>query len=233
MASLTVYNKQGKKVGEYAIEPSEIAPRISKQLLHEAVIMYQANERQGTKKTKSRADVAGTTKKMYRQKGTGNARAGSRRSGVRVGGGHIFALSPRDFGYRLPRKALQLATRMAIASKIADGQVVVVNELSFDAPRTKDMAALLKAVRPQAEKGAKKRKHTTLVAIENHDPNVYKSTRNICSVEIAPVGELNALTVLRPRQLVITKGALEALKKKAAATPKSIADQQAADGKSE
>lgn len=217
MASLTIYNKQGQKVGEYSIEPSDIAPRVSKQLLHEAVIMYQANERQGTKKTKSRAEVAGTTKKMYRQKGTGNARAGSRRSGVRVGGGHIFALSPRDFGYRLPRKALQVATRMALASKLADGQVVVIDELSFAAPKTKDMAAILKSL---GLKG-----NSTLVAIESHDANVYKSVRNIDQVEISPVSELNALSVLRPDRLLITKAALDALKKKAAETPKSVADQ--------
>ncbi len=118
MAKLTVYNTTGKEVGTYEIEPTDLAPRINKQLLHDAVVMYEANQRQGTFATKSRARVAGSTKKMYRQKGTGNARAGSRRSGIRRGGGHIFAKQPRDFGYRLPRKALHLATRMALASKI-------------------------------------------------------------------------------------------------------------------
>ena len=102
--------------------------------------MYQANLRQGTKKTKSRGEVAGTTQKMYRQKGTGNARAGSRRSGIRRGGGHIHALQPRDFSYRLPRKAVRLATRMAVASKIASGELVVIDELGFGEPWTKEMA---------------------------------------------------------------------------------------------
>ena len=109
--------------------------------------MYQSNLRLGTAKTKSRGEVAGSTKKMYRQKGTGNARAGSRRSGIRRGGGHIFAKRPRDWTYRLPRKAVQLATRMALAAKLRDDEVTLIDELAFDAPKTKDMAAILKALK--------------------------------------------------------------------------------------
>src|SRR4051794_26515975 len=110
MASLPIFDRTGKEVGKYEIDPSEIAPRISKQLLHDVVVMYQCNLRQGTVRTKTRSEVAGSTKKMYRQKGTGNARAGSRSSGIRRGGGHIHALLPRDYSYRLPRKAIQIAT---------------------------------------------------------------------------------------------------------------------------
>src|SRR6185295_6934805 len=91
MPKLTIHDRKGKKVGTYNVEPADFAPRISKQLLHDAVVMYQANNRQGSHQTKSRGMVAGSTKKMYRQKGTGNARAGSKRSGIRRGGGHIFA----------------------------------------------------------------------------------------------------------------------------------------------
>ena len=104
MATLNILDRAGKQVGTYEIDPTEIAPRINKQLLHDAVVMYQANQRQGTFRTKSRAEVAGSTKKMYRQKGTGNARAGSRRSPVRRGGGHTFAKRPRDFSYSLARR---------------------------------------------------------------------------------------------------------------------------------
>src|SRR3954468_12530230 len=125
MASLPVFDRTGKEVGKYDVEPTDFAPHINKQLLHDVVVMYQSNLRLGTAKSKTRAEVAGSTKKMYRQKGTGNARAGSRRSGVRRGGGHIFAKSPRDWSYRLPRKAVQLATRMAIASKLKSEQIVV------------------------------------------------------------------------------------------------------------
>ena len=146
MASLTVYDRTGSEVGKVDVEPADIAPKISRQLLHDAVVMYQANQRQGSAKTKSRSEVSGSTHKMYRQKGTGNARAGSRRSGLRRGGGHIFARRPREYSYRLPRKAVQMATRMAIASKIRDDEVVVIDALAFDAPATKDMAAILKAL---------------------------------------------------------------------------------------
>ena len=204
MASLTVYNKTGAEVGQFEIDPAELAPHINKQLLHDVVIMYQSNLRLGTAKTKSRGEVAGTTKKMYRQKGTGNARAGSRRSGIRRGGGHIFAKRPRDWTYRLPRKAVQLATRMALASKIRDKQITLIDELAFDAPKTKDMAAILKAL--NLAHG------TLLVATAEHDTNVFKSARNIDQVTVSPVSDLNALNLLQPRRVLMTKAALDAVR---------------------
>jgi large subunit ribosomal protein L4 len=141
---------------------------------------------------------------MYRQKGTGNARAGSRRSGVRRGGGHIFAKRPRDFYYRLPRKALQLATRMAIASKLQDDQVVVLDKLEIDAPKTSDVASLLKAVGCDGK--------SVLLTTKSYDVNVYKSTRNIDRASVLPAAELNAWQVLLPQRLVVTKAALDALR---------------------
>ena len=131
MVSLPVFNRTGQEVGTYEIDPAELAPRISKQLLHDAVVMYQSNLRLGTAKTKSRSEVAATTKKMYRQKGTGNARAGSRATNIRRGGGHAFAKRPRDWSYRLPKKAVRLATRMAVASRIADDEITLIDDLSF------------------------------------------------------------------------------------------------------
>lgn len=205
MVSLPVYNRNGEEVGAYEIDPAELAPRISKQLLHDVVVMYQANQRQGSAKTKGRGEVAGSTKKMYRQKGTGNARAGHRRSGVRRGGGHIFARRPRDYSYRLPKKAIRLATRMAMASKIEDNQVVVIDQLAFDEPKTRQMAAILKALRVEG---------TLLVAVETHDPNLFRSVRNIADVSVLPVGELNALEVLRPQRMLMTKAALDAFRGK-------------------
>ena len=206
MASLTIYDRKGVEVGKYDIEPTDIAPRISKQLLHDAVVMYQANARQGSHKTKSRAEVAGTSKKMYRQKGTGNARAGSKRSGVRRGGGHIFARRNRDYSYRMPRKAVRLATRMAIASRIQDGEIVVDDELSFEKPATREMAGVLKALKLEGV--------TTLIALESHDTAAYKSSRNIPGVSMLPVRDLNALSVLKPRRLLVTKAALDAIKER-------------------
>jgi large subunit ribosomal protein L4 len=207
--SLTVYDRTGKEVGTYDLDPTELAPRINKQLLHDAVVMYQSNLRLGTAQTKSRGMVAGTTKKMYRQKGTGNARAGSRRSGIRRGGGHIFAKAPRDWSYRLPRKALQLATRMALASKLRDGRITVVDELKFEQPKTRDMAALVSALGHDAK--------TLLVAIAGKDQNVYKSARNIPNVDVVPVSDLNAWLVLRPAQLLVTRSALDRIKQQAKA----------------
>ena len=107
MASLPVYDRTGKEVGTYDLEWTDIAPRISKQLLHDAVVMYQANLRQGSHKTKSRSEVAGNRQKMYRQKGTGRARAGARRAAQRRGGGHVKHKQPTDYSYRLPRKAVR------------------------------------------------------------------------------------------------------------------------------
>src|SRR5947208_6145297 len=130
MVKLPIFNKSGAEVGRYEIDAEAIAPKISQQLLHDVVVMYQASARQGTHRTKDRSDVAGTTKKMYRQKGTGNARAGSRRAPQRRGGYHVFALRPRDHSYRLPKKALQAATPMAIARKPTSEDNVVIEEMA-------------------------------------------------------------------------------------------------------
>ncbi|MCE9607917.1 MAG: 50S ribosomal protein L4 [Planctomycetia bacterium] len=209
MASLPIYNRSGSQVGSYEIDPTDLAPRINKQLLHEVVVMYQANKRFGTAKTKSRAEVAGSTKKMYRQKGTGNARAGGRRSPVRRGGGHTFAKRPRDWYFRLPRKAVQLATRMAFASKIISEQVVVIDELKFAAPKTKEMYSILKALKCD---GA-----SLLVTTAAYDKLVYMSARNIDKVSVLHVADLNALSILQPRKLLVTREALDAIKQRAAA----------------
>ncbi len=222
MANLTVYDRKGSTVGEYEIDPTEIAPKINKQLLHDAVVMYQASQRQGSHKTKSRGEVSGSTKKMCRQKGTGNARAGSRRSGVRRGGGHIFAIRNRDYSYRLPRKAVQLATRMAIASKIQDGEIVVIDELRFDAPATREMVSVLKSLGLDGV--------TTLIAVESRDVNAYKSARNIAGVSMSPVADLNALSVLMPRRMLVTKAALDAIKERAATKPSGTAGSDGRQG---
>jgi large subunit ribosomal protein L4 len=209
MANLPIYNKSGKEVGHYEIDPEAIAPKISQQLLHDVVVMYQANGRQGTHRTKDRSDVAGTTKKMYRQKGTGNARAGSRRAPQRRGGYHVFALRPRDYGYRLPRKAVQAATRMAIARKLQSEDIVVIDELAFEKPATKELAGILKALDLAGT--------STLVTTAALDQNVYKSARNIDKVTVSPVSDLNALAVLAPRKMLVTKAALDAITERAKA----------------
>jgi large subunit ribosomal protein L4 len=206
MASLPVYDRSGAEVGRYEIDPDDLAPRVCKQLLHDAVVMYETNQRQGTVKTKGRSDVAGTTKKMYRQKGTGNARAGSRRSGVRVGGGHIHHREPRDWSYRLTRKAVKLATRMALRARLADSEIVLLNDLSVAVPKTREIAGVLKALKVEGM--------NVLVATAAYDINVYKSIRNMPDVSVLPVSDLNAYEVLRPRRLLMTTAAMDALRRK-------------------
>ncbi len=209
MVSIPVYDRSGAEVDAYEIDPAELAPRVNKQLLHDAVVMYQTNLRQGSAKTKTRAEVKGSTDKMYRQKGTGRARAGSRRSPIRRGGGHTFGKQPKDWSYRLPRKALRTATRMALASRIADGEVTLIDDLHFEEPRTAEMAGILKALSMTGVR--------LLVAVAEYDVNVYKSIRNLDAVSVLPVGDLNALDVLHPRRLLMTRAALDAFREKVSA----------------
>ncbi len=209
MPKLTVHDAKGKKVGTYTIEPTDLAPRINKQLLHDAVVMYQANNRQGSHQTKSRAFVSGSTKKMYRQKGTGNARAGQRSSGIRRGGGHIHRIQNRDYSYSLPRKALQLAMRMAVASKIRDDEVTLIDKLEFAEPKTRDMVGVLRHLDCSGD--------SLLISTPAYDVNVYKSARNIAQVSVSPASDLNALSVLSARRLLVTTEVLDQLKERASA----------------
>ena len=207
MITLPVYNSSGAEVGTVDVDPSTIAPKINKQLLHDAVVMYLANQRQGTKKTKGRGEVSGSTKKLYRQKGTGNARVGSRRTPQRRGGGHAMQLKPRSFYYRLPKKAIRIATKMAIASKLIDGEVVVIDQLNMAAPKTKEFAGVLKALGLAGQ--------TTLVTTSEYAVNVHMSGRNIPGVNVTRVADLNALSLIRPRKVLMTKDALELIKSQA------------------
>lgn len=210
MVTLPVYDQKGSEVGKIDIDPEAIAPRINKQLLHDAVVMYMSNQRQGTKKSKGRGEVSGSTKKLYRQKGTGNARVGSRRAPQRRGGGHAMQLRPRSFYYRMPKKAIRAATKMAIASKFLDGEVVVVDQLDMEVPRTKQLVATLKAL---GLDGA-----TTTVATGDYIKNVYLSSRNVPGVSVTRVADLNAFNVLRPKRVLMTRDAVEWLQSQAKET---------------
>ncbi len=204
MISLPIYNQQGSEVGTYEFDPAELADGVNKQLLHDVVVMYEANRRVGTSATKSRGMVSGSTKKMYRQKGTGNARAGSIRSPIRRGGGHTFAKTTRDWSYRLPKKAIRLATRMALLSKFEDEQVRLVDEVKFDSPKTKSVVTMLNALGLEPAK--------TLVTIQDYDTNFWKSARNIAGLRVSPAAGLNAYDLLHQRMLVVTKSALDSLR---------------------
>ena len=209
MLTLPVKDVAGGDVGSCEVDLDSISPPVNKQLLHDAVVMYEANRRVGTARTKSRAEVAGTTQKMYRQKGTGRARAGSRRSPVRVGGGRAFAKRPQDWSYRLNRKALKLATRMALRSKFEDEQATVLSELAMGEVKTKALAAAVKALGLAGT--------SVLIVIPEHDQNLWLSCRNLEGVQMTPASGLNSYDLLHQRQLVIVKSALEQLIEPAAA----------------
>src|SRR5579883_960308 len=156
--TLPVVNRAGESVGSVQIDPldfvSPVDPddrskggKISRQLLHDVVLMYLANQRAGTHSTLRRGEVAGSTKKLFRQKGTGNARAGTRRTNKRRGGGTAKGPKPRDYEYHLPKKAVRAATRMAILSKFQDNEALVVEDLTLPEIKTKTMAAILKALK--------------------------------------------------------------------------------------
>jgi len=208
---LPVFNVNGQSVGTVDVDAAELGGSINRQLLHEVVLMYLANQRAGTHSTLRRGEVAGSTKKLFRQKGTGNARVGTRRSNKRKGGGTAKGPKPRDYEYHLPKKAVRAATRMAILSKLQDQETVIVDELKFPEIGTKQMVAVLEALNLDET--------TCLVGIGagevDEDKTVYKSARNIRGVDVAPASQFNAYGVLKPKRLLLTRAALQELCKNA------------------
>src|SRR5437762_8532507 len=142
-----VFNRAGEPAGSVQVDAAEFGGKINKQLLHEVVLMFEANQRAGTHHTLRRGQVAGSTKKLFRQKGTGNARVGPKRTNKRRGGGTAKGPKPRDYEYHLPKKAVKAATRMAVLSKFLDKQVVVLDDLVLTAAKTKEIATVLKAIK--------------------------------------------------------------------------------------
>src|SRR5262245_2616124 len=190
MLTVPVYNPAGEKVGEESSDPADFGGMVNKQLLHDVVLMHRANRRVGTVNTRGRADVAGSGKKLFRQKGTGNARAGAKRTNKRKGGGMAFARRNRDYSYSMPKQAVRKAIRMAILSKFQDGQAIIVEGLvqgGPDAkPKTKAVATVLKALpRPDLAADAAEGRGRTLdrrsllIGLPDQDPTFYRSARNI------------------------------------------------------
>ena len=215
-----VVNKLGVEVGTVEIDPNDFSKegRISRQLLHEACLMFQANQRAGTHHTLRRGQVAGSTKKLFRQKGTGNARVGTKRTNKRRGGGTAKGPKPRDYEYHLPKKAVRIATRMAILSKFMDKEAVILDEFAIATPKTKDVMGLLKAIKIGKKTKADGKEvdltlldTTVLIGTEKLDTIMYKSARNIDGVHVMPAAEFNAYTVLKQKRLVLTKAALASL----------------------
>ncbi|MBN2183676.1 MAG: 50S ribosomal protein L4 [Sedimentisphaerales bacterium] len=198
MINLAVYNKDGQEIESLKVDEAALGGSVRYPLLKQAIVMYHANKRVGTAATKSRSMVAGSDKKLFRQKGTGNARVGNIRTGKRVGGGVTFAKSTRDFGKRMPKKQKRLARDSALLAKLLSNNVVVVDELSFEKPRTNDFINVLDKL--NIDRGC-------LVAISAADTNVYKSAQNVPRVAVMPVNELNAGEICRYRKMLFTKKA--------------------------
>jgi large subunit ribosomal protein L4 len=215
-------------VGQETIDPADFGDEINKQLLHDVVLMHLAARRVGTVNTRGRADVAGSGKKLFRQKGTGNARAGAKRTHKRKGGGAAFARRNRDYRYSIPKKAVRAAIRMALLSKFQDNQALILDGLNLEKPQTKLVAKALRSIRrpdlTEAEaaqvvgetKAQALRRtldgRTVLIGLPGFDPVLHRSARNIEGVSVAPISEFNTYDILKQRYLVLTREALSALK---------------------
>jgi large subunit ribosomal protein L4 len=204
MINLAVYNKEGEEVESLKVDESIFGNFVRYPLLKQAIVMYQANRRVGTAATKDRGMVAGSTRKIFRQKGTGFARAGTVRTGKRVGGGVTFAKVTRDFGKRMPKKQRRLARDSAILAKLLSDDVVVVDRLDFEKPRTRDFITVLGNLKILS-------KTSCLVTISDYDDNLYRSARNVPRIAVMPVAELNAGDICNHSKLLFTKEAFLSL----------------------
>ncbi|MHC4543035.1 MAG: 50S ribosomal protein L4 [Planctomycetota bacterium] len=204
MIDLVVYNKDGQEVDNLKVDESALGSSVRYPLLKQAIVMYQANKRVGTAATKGRSMGAGSGRKLFRQKGTGFARVGNRRTGKRVGGGVTFAKVVRNFRKRMPKKQRRLARDSAILAKLLSNNVVVVDGLDFPKPHTSDFISVLSNLKILS-------KDSCLVTISDYDDNLYKSAKNIPKVSVMPVAELNAGDICNHRKMLITKGAFLSL----------------------
>ena len=195
MPTAVLYNMQGAKVGDVNLSEALFGAEVNKSVLHDSVVNYLANQRQGTQSTKTRTEVAGGGKKPFRQKGTGRARQGSTRAPQWIKGGVALGPKPRDYSYNLNKKVKKLAMVSALSSKAADGDVMVVDKLSMDAIKTKTIADMLKA----------------LIVTNEIEKNVYLSARNIAGVKASYVGMLNVYDVLNHEKFIVAQDAVSKL----------------------
>lgn len=199
MTSVALYKQDGSKNGNVELNDEIFAIEQNDSVVFDVVLMQRASMRQGTHAVKNRSAVRGGGKKPWRQKGTGRARQGSIRSPQWRGGGTVFGPTPRSYGYHLPKKVSRLAIKSVLSEKVADDNLVVVDSLSFDAPKTKDFSEALNKLNASAK---------TLVVLEEDNKNAVLSARNLKNVEIVSAKGLNTLSVVNSDKIVITKAAL-------------------------
>ncbi|NIK80164.1 large subunit ribosomal protein L4 [Paenibacillus castaneae] len=200
MPKVTVFNVSGAQVGELELSETVFGIQPNAHVLHTAVVNQQASERHGNHKTKGRSEVRGGGRKPWKQKGTGRARQGSIRSPQWVGGGTVFGPTPRSYGFKLPKKVRRLAIKSALSSKVIANEIIVLDQLTLSAPKTKEFAAILSNLKV----GRK-----ALVVTANYEDNVALSARNIPGVKFVAADGINVLDVLVHDNLIITKEAVE------------------------
>lgn len=200
MPKVALFNQSGSQVGEIELNESVFGVEPNQHVLFEAIVMQRASLRQGTHKVKGRSEVSGGGRKPWRQKGTGRARQGSIRSPQWRGGGTVFGPVPRSYSYKLPKKVRRLAIKSALSSKVLEENILVLESLAFDAPKTKDFKAVLSGL--SVDKKA-------LIVTADVEENVALSARNIPGVTIVPANGINVLDVVSHDKLIMTKAAVE------------------------
>lgn len=201
MANVSVYNMEGQEVGKMELSDAVFGVEVNEHLVHMAVVQQLANNRQGTQKAKTRSEVSGGGKKPYRQKGTGHARQGSTRAPHFTGGGVVFAPVPRDYSFKMNKKEKRAAIKSALTSRVQENRLIVVDELKFDAPKTKDMARVLSSLKAE----------NALVVLNDNDRNAVLSGRNIDGVKMALTNTINVFDILNHKTLVLTKDAAKTI----------------------
>ena len=201
MANVTVYNMEGKEVGTIELNDAVFGVEINEHLVHMAVVNQLANNRQGTQKAKTRSDVSGGGRKPWRQKGTGHARQGSTRAPQWTGGGMVFAPVPRDYSFKMNKKEKRAALKSALTSRVQANKLIVLDQLTMDAPKTKAMQNVLNSLNV----------NKALVVTKENDANVVLSARNIPDVKTALVNTINVYDVMKYNTVVLTKDAVAAI----------------------
>ena len=201
MANVSVYNIEGKEVGSIELNDAGFGVEVNEHLVHMAVVNQLANNRQGTQSAKTRSEVSGGGRKPWRQKGTGHARQGSTRSPQWTGGGVVFAPKPRDYSFKMNKKEKRAALCSALSSKVAESQIIVLDEFKLDEIKTKKFVEVMNNLKASK----------ALVVLEGENKNVVLSGRNIPTVKVTATNEINTYDVLKYETLVVTKAAVEKL----------------------
>ncbi|MFH1360272.1 MAG: 50S ribosomal protein L4 [Candidatus Omnitrophota bacterium] len=205
MSSFPIHNMDGKKIEDFDLPEKILEGPVNRSILHQAILMYQANKRQGTASTKERGQVSGGGKKPYRQKGTGRARAGSIRSPLWRGGGTVFGPSPRDFGYEVPKKIKSVALRESLKAKLSTNDVFCVDRITLKSTKTKDFAKILKKLKMEGR---------ILALSDEYDKDLLRVAKNIRLLSLLQAQEANAYDILRNKKILITKPAFKTLLKR-------------------